>query len=127
MEKRYGIIGKSLPHSYSKIIHEHLFNKKYDIIELNEKEFDVFIKHKSFSGVNITIPYKQKIIPYLDFIDEHAKKIGAVNTVLNKNGKLYDENGFNIKGIHRNGTLYNDEGYDKDGFNKSGIHRNGKM
>ena len=88
MEKRYGIIGKSLPHSYSKIIHEHLFNKKYDIIELNEKEFDVFIKHKSFSGVNITIPYKQKIIPYLDYIDEHAKKIGAVNTVLNKNGKL---------------------------------------
>lgn len=92
MEKRYGIIGKSLPHSYSKIIHEHLFNKKYDIIELNEKEFDVFIKHKSFSGVNITIPYKQKIIPYLDYIDEHAKKIGAVNTVLNKNGKLYGYN-----------------------------------
>ena len=75
MEKRYGIIGKSLPHSYSKIIHEHLFNKKYDIIELNEKEFDVFIKHKSFSGVNITIPYKQKIIPYLDYIDELWEEI----------------------------------------------------
>lgn len=88
----YGLIGKKLSHSYSKDIHNKLFNTEYDLKELNEEEFSFFMKEKSFKGINITIPYKQDVMKYLDYIDEDAKLIGAVNTVINDNGIL---KGFN--------------------------------
>ena len=85
---KYGVIGKTLKHSFSKEIHEALFDMTYDIIELEPKEFISFIESRKFLGVNITIPYKQDVIPMLDYIDEHAKNINAVNTVVNRNGVL---------------------------------------
>ncbi|NLO10190.1 MAG: shikimate dehydrogenase [Clostridiales bacterium] len=85
---RYGLIGGKLSHSYSKYIHERMVECEYDLIPLNEDEFDVFMKEKVFTGINVTIPYKEKVLPYLDEIDFLAEKIGAVNTIVNKNGRL---------------------------------------
>lgn len=85
---KYGLLGEKLTHSFSKSIHEMLSEYEYEIKEVSESELDEFLREKSFSGVNVTIPYKQTVIPYLDEISESAKKIGAVNTIINRNGKL---------------------------------------
>lgn len=89
---KYGLIGKNLSHSYSSLIHNFLDSNPYSLLSLNENEFDDFMKNKDFIGINITIPYKEKVIKYLDVIDEKAKEIGAVNVVVNKNGLLYGYN-----------------------------------
>ena len=89
---QYGCIGEHLPHSFSKIIHEKIENYHYILKELTPNEVAPFIQSKDFSGINVTIPYKQTVIPFLDEIDDMAKAIGAVNTVVNRNGKLYGYN-----------------------------------
>ena len=94
---QYGLIGEHLPHSFSKEIHRLIgeYDKNeyaYDITELRPDEVDSFMKKKDFKGINVTIPYKQTVIPYLDFTDDAAKVIGAVNTVVNKDGVLYGYN-----------------------------------
>jgi shikimate dehydrogenase len=89
---KYGLIGEKLGHSYSKIIHEKLAAYTYDLVPLNRKEFVSFMEAKDFLGINVTIPYKQEVIPYLDELDPLAKKIGAVNTVINRAGKLFGYN-----------------------------------
>jgi shikimate dehydrogenase len=89
---RYGLIGGKLDHSYSKYIHERMVDDIYDLIPLSEDEFDIYMKEKKFAGINVTIPYKEKVIPYLDDIDPLANQIGAVNTIININGKLVGYN-----------------------------------
>ena len=89
---RYGLLGEKLGHSFSKEIHEKLGLYKYDIIELSPAELDRFMREKDFAGVNVTIPYKQTVIPYLDEISERAEKIGAVNTIVNRGGRLFGDN-----------------------------------
>ena len=84
----YGLIGKKLGHSYSKDIHHKLGNLEYELKELDENEFSFFMKEKSFKAINVTIPYKQDVMKYLDYIEEDAKAIGAVNTIVNDNGVL---------------------------------------
>ena len=88
----YGLIGEHLPHSFSPEIHKRIGDYKYEIKELEPKELEDFFKARDFKGINVTIPYKQAVIPYLDEIDEAAKAIGAVNTVVNKYGKLFGYN-----------------------------------
>lgn len=88
----YGLIGEKLSHSYSKEIHEKLASYPYEIVELNREELDVFMREKNFRAINVTIPYKQDVIPYLHAIDGHARAIGAVNTIVNRDGKLYGYN-----------------------------------
>ena len=83
-----GLIGYPLGHSYSKIIHEYLNHKNYQLIELNEEQFHDFMQKKKFSCINVTIPYKQKVIPYLDYIDPLALRINAINCIVNDNGIL---------------------------------------
>jgi len=85
---KYGLIGEKLGHSFSKIIHEQLADYTYDLIPLTREELDVFLQKKSFSALNVTIPYKETVIPYLDEVDAHARKIGAVNTIVNRKGIL---------------------------------------
>ena len=80
---KYGCIGKKLTHSFSKEIHSRLADYEYELIELNENELEDFIKGKDFSAINVTIPYKQTVIPYLDSLSDVAKHIGAVNTIVN--------------------------------------------
>ncbi len=89
---KYGLIGERLGHSFSRIIHERLGDYEYELCELKKEEVEGFIKRRDFLGINVTIPYKETVIPYLDYIDEAAREIGAVNTVVNRGGRLYGYN-----------------------------------
>jgi shikimate dehydrogenase len=89
---RYGLLGEKLGHSFSKEIHEKLGLYSYELIELTPAGLDAFLREKDFSGVNVTIPYKQTVIPYLDGISDRAGRIGAVNTIVNRGGKLFGDN-----------------------------------
>ena len=89
---KYGLIGEHLGHSFSKEIHEKIADYKYEICEIAPEALGDFLSSPTFEGINITIPYKEKAIPYLYFVSDSAKKIGAVNTVKNENGKLYGYN-----------------------------------
>lgn len=89
---KYGLIGEKLGHSFSKDIHEQLWNESYELLPLAQEEFDEFMQMREFEGINVTIPYKQKVIPYLDEIDERAKRIGAVNCIIKSEGKLIGYN-----------------------------------
>ncbi len=89
---RYGLIGEKLSHSFSKEIHEALADYTYEILELTPDEVAPFLEAREFEGINVTIPYKEKVIPYLDSISDAAKKIGAVNTIKNVDGKLIGDN-----------------------------------
>ena len=89
---KYGCIGEHLKHSFSKEIHNALTDYEYDILEIPKDEFADFTEKRDFSAINVTIPYKEVIIPYMHYIDSHAKEIGAVNTVVNRSGKLYGYN-----------------------------------
>ena len=89
---KYGCIGKKLTHSFSKEIHAKLADYEYELTELTEDEIEAFFKKKDFNAVNVTIPYKQTVIPYLDSMSDVAKRIGAVNTIVNKNGSLHGYN-----------------------------------
>ncbi len=89
MQKKYGCIGEHLKHSFSKEIHNELADYEYEIIEIPRDELGDFAINRDFAAINVTIPYKELIIPYLYEIDDHARAIGAVNTVVNRDGKLY--------------------------------------
>ena len=89
---KYGLIGEKLGHSFSKEIHERIADYKYELCEVAKEDFDEFFKNRDFISINVTIPYKERVIPYLDYIDDIALSIGAVNTVVNKDGKLYGYN-----------------------------------
>lgn len=86
--KQYGLIGKTLSHSFSKKYFEEKFKREninavYENFELNDisQVEGLFSIHSNLCGLNVTIPYKEQIIPYLDEVDEQAQKIGAVNTI----------------------------------------------
>ncbi len=87
--KKYGCIGKKLAHSFSKEIHARLADYDYELIELAEDALGDFLIKRDFAAINVTIPYKEAVIPYLDSIDAGAARIGAVNTVIQRDGKLY--------------------------------------
>ena len=108
----YGLIGEKLGHSYSKLIQEKLLDDyTYELHSLAKDEVDTFMKTKAFKAINVTIPYKQTVIPYLDELDASAKKIGAVNTIVNKGGKLKGYNtdyfGFKYMVEHHNICMEN--------------------
>lgn len=89
---RYGLLGEKLGHSFSKEIHAALGDYSYDLIEVSREKLGEFIEKRDFAGLNVTIPYKEAVIPYLDGIDAGATDVGAVNTVINRNGRLYGYN-----------------------------------
>ena len=88
----YGLIGEHLPHSFSREIHREIGGYPYDLCELRPEQLPAFMRKRAFRAVNVTIPYKQAVIPFLDSIDETAQAIGAVNTIVNRNGILYGYN-----------------------------------
>lgn len=89
----YGLIGSKLGHSYSKSIHEMLCGYRYDLCPLpTEEEARAFLTRRAFKAINVTIPYKRLVMGFCSYIDPRAKAIGAVNTVVNRNGLLYGYN-----------------------------------
>lgn len=89
---KYGCIGEHLKHSFSKEIHNLLADYEYEILEIERASLEKFAKEKGFNAINVTIPYKELIMPYLYSIDEYAEKIGSVNTLVNRGGMLYGYN-----------------------------------
>ncbi|MBQ8720520.1 MAG: shikimate dehydrogenase [Clostridia bacterium] len=89
---KYGCIGERLGHSFSKEIHNKIADYPYELFEVARDELDAFATKRDFIAINVTIPYKELIMPHLYYIDEHAKLIGAVNTVVNRDGRLYGYN-----------------------------------
>ena len=88
----YGLLGEHLPHSFSPQIHLALGNHDYNLFEVAPENLEAFMKEHKFKGINVTIPYKKAVIPYLDVVSPEAQKIGAVNTITVRDGKLYGDN-----------------------------------
>lgn len=84
----YGLLGEKLGHSFSKEIHEEINDYKYNLIEVSKDKIGNFLLEKKFTAINVTIPYKETVIPYLSYVDAKALEIGAVNTIVNDNGNL---------------------------------------
>ena len=89
---QYGLIGEKLGHSFSKEIHEKLGRYSYELVEVAPDDLDAFMRAHDFKGINVTIPYKEAVIPYLDDLSERAGAVGAVNTIVNRNGRLFGDN-----------------------------------
>ena len=85
---RFGLLGRKLGHSYSPQIHHLLGGYPYELFEREPEDVADFLKNGDFDGINVTIPYKKTVIPCLDEIDPLALRLGAVNTIVRRNGKL---------------------------------------
>lgn len=86
--KEFGCIGEKLSHSFSKDIHARLAPYSYELCEVPRDKLAEFFEKRDFRGINVTIPYKQDVLPYLDAVSDEAKAIGAVNTIINDGGRL---------------------------------------
>ena len=87
-----GLLGRRLGHSYSPQIHAQLADYSYELFEKEPEELENFLKYGDFSGINVTVPYKKDVIPHLDELTPRAKKLGAVNTIVRRDGKLIGHN-----------------------------------
>ena len=83
-----GLLGRKLAHSYSPAIHALLGNYEYNLYEKEPEELEDFLRSSDWDGINVTIPYKQAVIPYLDSLTPIASEVGAVNTIIRRDGKL---------------------------------------
>jgi|TARA_B110000444_G_C18797369_1_gene575614 shikimate dehydrogenase len=101
IEKQYGIIGKPLSHSLSPVLHNYWFKKNnlkfnYSLIEIEKHQIEEVInkiRTKELYGINVTVPYKQEVIPHLDLIINDSKETSSVNTIyLNNENKVVGEN-----------------------------------
>lgn len=87
-----GLLGRKLGHSYSPQIHSHLGSYSYTLFEKEPEEIGDFLRNEDFSGINVTVPYKKDVIPFLDELTPTARKMGAVNTIVRRDGKLIGHN-----------------------------------
>lgn len=88
-----GLLGKTLGHSFSPIIHSYLGDYGYRLFEKSEEELGEFLTNEDFHAINVTIPYKKAVIPYLSKMSDEAKRIGSVNTVIRlSDGSLFGDN-----------------------------------
>ena len=97
-DKIFGLLGRRLGHSFSVPIHRELGCEDYRLIELEPQELESFLESPDIAGLNVTIPYKREVMPLLDEISPLAQRIGSVNTIVRREGKLWgyntDEAGF---------------------------------
>lgn len=88
-----GLLGRKLGHSYSPQIHGLLGDYSYALFEKEPEQLGSFLKGGDFAGINVTIPYKKDVIPYLDELSPAAQKIGSVNTIVRRaDGSLFGHN-----------------------------------
>lgn len=88
MEKIYGLLGRTLGHSWSVPIHKALGCEGYRLIELEPEQLGDFLRREDIGGLNVTIPYKRDVMKFCDVIDPAARSIGSVNTLVRREGKL---------------------------------------
>ena len=128
MEKQaFGLLGKNISYSFSKKYFEEKFRKlflknhSYDFFDIPDIEgLKTIVEHQNLAGMNVTIPYKQAVIPFLDELSDEARKIGAVNCISFQNGKMTGHNtdafGFektlliNKKDYHKKALILGDGG-----------------
>ena len=91
-QKIYGLVGEHLGHSFSPAIHAALGNDAYRLYELEEAELPAFLQRKDLGGLNVTIPYKQTVLPFVGERSPAVEAIGATNTLFYKGDVLYAEN-----------------------------------
>ena len=91
-QKRCGLLGEHLGHSFSPLIHNMLSDYDYKTYEVEPEKLEAFVKNGGLDAFNVTIPYKKAVIPFLDEISPEAELIGAINVITRKNGKLYGYN-----------------------------------
>ncbi|MBQ2747285.1 MAG: shikimate kinase [Firmicutes bacterium] len=103
-EKTYGLIGRVLKHSFSVPIHKALGCENYRLIELEPEMLEGFFENEDIGGLNVTIPYKKDVMKYCDEIDDAAKLVGSINTIVK------------VKGIDGKDTL---KGYNTDVYGLS--------
>ena len=87
-----GLLGRKLGHSYSPQIHAHLGDYSYTLFEKEPEELEDFLRNGDFTGINVTMPYKKDVIPYLDELSPIAARLGAVNTIVRRDGRLIGHN-----------------------------------
>ena len=87
-----GLLGRKLGHSYSPQIHALMGDYSYDLFEKEPEDVKDFVLHGDYDAMNVTIPYKKDVIPFLDEVDPIASRLGSVNTVVRRDGKLYGYN-----------------------------------
>ena len=87
-----GLLGRKLGHSYSPQIHAQLADYDYVLFEKEPEELENFLRNGDFTGLNVTVPHKKDVIPYLDELTPRAKRLGAVNTIVRQDGKLIGHN-----------------------------------
>ena len=100
MTKKYGILAYPAKHSLSPVMHNAAFkalavDAEYGVFEVPENELPAFmeqVKHEPIDGFSVSLPYKEVMLNYMNEVDEDARKIGAVNTVVNRGGFLYGHN-----------------------------------
>ena len=91
----YGLLGRKLAHSYSPQIHIALGcpPEEYHLFEKEPEELESFLRHPAFDGINVTIPYKLAVIPYMAELTDAARAIGSVNTIVPRpDGGLLGDN-----------------------------------
>ena len=132
----FGVLGRSLPHTLSPQLHNMIYeftgySGTYNIFEVEPEQVENVVssaKGLNISGINVTIPYKQDVIPFLDDIDPQAKELGAVNTIKLENGIATGYNtdyyGFLMSLLHK-GIEIKDKSFLLCGVSGSGkaIHR----
>ncbi len=90
---RCGLLGRKLGHSYSPEIHEMLGDYEYTLYEKEEYEIEGFLKNGSWTGLNVTIPYKKTVLPFMFSVSDAVNRTGSVNTIIRKpNGELFGDN-----------------------------------
>ena len=89
---KFGLLGRKLGHSYSPMIFDLMGGYRYDLFEREPEGIEDLLRKGDFDGLNVTIPYKKEVLQYLDEIDPLAQRLGAVNTIVKKDGKLFGYN-----------------------------------
>lgn len=87
-----GLLGRKLGHSYSPAIHALLGDYEYNLYEIEPEGLEDFLRKGDWDGINVTMPYKKTVIPFLDSLTSIASELGAVNTIIRRNGKLFGTN-----------------------------------
>ncbi len=89
---KFGLLGRKLGHSYSPMIFDLMGGYTYLLHEREPEDIEDLLRSEPFDGLNVTIPYKKDVLPYLDKVDELALRLGSVNTIVKRGGKLTGHN-----------------------------------